>query len=334
MRKFVLFNEKDEFITLTGPVFHLINPEGLGTAFGPKIVRLDNGFHKKVKSFDVDSSTINGTLLFYHPDDSREEYIYYNAFLNFVSRAEKLVLGYAPYNSDNPDELFLKLKDREVTKLYELDRKDFTEISDVIINKAYETMSNTLEGLFRIDVDLATIEKAEINSQGVLASSVQFNTKSPWYSKWTMKDIRSQASSVMTEDFELPSLSGHLDAGLEVKISNAVMRNLTIEVLSKDINDNNQEIWTSCGKAILSSIPNTVTSGILFSSMADDHRIIGNPGTDNEIQLIDYVDITSDPFIKIPTNMPELKLRLSSTSVSFAFNMSVDICIKDYYRGV
>lgn len=298
MRWFYLENETGSRKELNNEAgIFLSNPEGLGIEFGGTFADIDNGFFKYAAKKYV-QKTFSGTLCFFG-----NPYQLYREFINWCTQSEKIMLVYSP----NGEEYYS-------------------------------------------DIEIVSIDKKEINRYGYLESEVKLKYLTPWYSP-TNHEVNSISedssffvlsadsgnagskfvpnpppgdvlASGFGERFSLQLSSiGHFPAGFKFEYTGAA--NHPVFIL--------EDVLTGEEIGRCSILKNFVDGSIIeFSTIYHDSYIKERDILGNENSLIGYVDLSTDPFFRIPVGK-ECKFTIQDDG---ALNGALKCTIYDYYRSV
>ena len=301
MRLFYLENETGSRTPLNNETgIFLSNPEGLGIEYGGTFADIDNGFFKYASKKYV-QKTFSSTLNF-----MIDPYRLYREFIDWLSISEKLKLVYSPKGTE-----------------------------------------------YYSDVEIVSIDKKEINRLSYLACEFKLKYLTPWYSSsdrvaesisedhsfiklspgYDISQGQSGNGSVLDgptdvlasgfgERYSLQlTANGHFPSGFKFEYVGAA--NYPVFIL-EDFNTGEE-----LGRC--SILKNFVDGSVIeFSTAYQDSYIKGKDVLGNEVNLISYVDLSTDPFFRIPLDK-DCKFTIRDDG---ALNGTLKCTIYDYYRSV
>lgn len=302
MRLFHLENETGDRLSLNNETgIFLSNPEGLGIDYGGTFADIDNGFFKYAAKKYVQKS-FSATLNF-----MVDPYELYRQFIDWCMASNQISLVYNPHGTE-----------------------------------------------YYVDVEIESIDKREINKLGYLATDVKFKILTPWYlpTNQVINSISEDHSYIkLSPDYDISQgESGNgstLDGPTDVLASGFAER-FSIELGSSTGHFPSGFLFTYTGAAyypvfILEdlntgeeigrcAILNNFANGsiIEFSTKYQDSYVKGKDVLGNEVNLINYVDISTDPFFRIPIGT-ECKFKVQDDG---AINGTLKCVIYDYFRSV
>lgn len=294
MRLFYIENEVGARIPLNDEdgIF-LYQPTGLGISFSNDYSESGDGFFFRTKAKDSRTSP-NFTLIFTgHSTES--PYERYRSFLGWAMPAKELFLIYKPYGT------------REFYK----------------------------------KIDIERIDKGELDEYGMLRCSTSFTPLTPWYLPVPLHvDFGEEDPNAMEYDFvydEDPdtyliyavgskdysaeiSASGHIDGALLITYSGYAL-NPEFQLMGLAT----RTIYGTC------KVEGEIESGekLILSTAEQDSYIKKIDANGNEIDLLDSIDITTNPFFRVPLSEP-CEVSISGESLLGTAEMK----LYSYYRGV
>ena len=293
MRLFYLQNESGSRIGLNNETgIFLSKPEGLGLEFGDTFADIDEGFFKMV-SKKHRQRTISATLNFI-----TKPYESYNNFVNWCIAAKELYFIYNPYGKE-----------------------------------------------YYIHVEIDSLQKTEINEFGFLEAPIKLKYLSPWYipypaqismvgedvSVFMFGDDETDGSVLDGDDVLIGSSSeaftseisayGHLPAAIKLTFIGTTSQPV-FRLVGK-------ETGIEYGKCYIDKSFGDNTT-IELSTMYEDSHVKSIDILGNEMDLLPYVDLTSEPFFKVPFTESCILTIADSGSLSG----KVDGQIYYYYRSV
>lgn len=301
MRLFHLENETGNRLSLNNETgIFLSNPEGLGIEYGGTFADIDNGFFKYAAK-KYTQKTFSATLNF-----MVDPYGLYRTFIDWCMASEHIKLVYNPHGIE-----------------------------------------------YFIDVEIASIDKKEMNRLGYMTSEVKFKYLTPWYLP-TNREVNS-----ISEDHSFIKLSPDYDIS-QGQTGNGSILDGPTDVLASGFGDRYSLQLTTDGQfssgfkfeyvgaanypvfiledfntgeelGRCSILKNFVDgSRIEFSTAYQDSYIVGTDVLGNNEDLISYVDLSTDPFFRIPVGR-ECKFTIRDDG---ALNGVLKCTIYDYYRSV
>lgn len=298
MRLFYLQNELGNRISLNNETgIFLSEPEGLGLEFGDSFADIDEGFFKNVRR-KYAQNVIGGKLLFLKDP--------YNSYMDFISwclAAKSLYFVYKP-------------KDVE----------------------------------YYIHVEIHSFQKTEINEYGYLEIPIKLSYLSPWYvpspavitmigedlspfrfgtdlvpgSRFgdethpTVDVLSGSSSESYTSDIHP---IGHLPPAIKLTIKG--------ECTAPIICLTGKRTGIQYGRCAINQTFN-VGSTIELSTMYEDSYIKSYDVLGNESDLLPYIDLTTDPFFKVPLT-EDCILTITDSGT---LNGKVNGYVYYYYRSV
>ena len=263
MRLFHLQNELGSRISLNNETgIFLTEPEGLGLEFGDTFADIGEGFFRMV-SKKHNQRVIGGKLNFI-----KDPYESYNSFVNWCMAAKDLYFIYNPSGKE-----------------------------------------------YYIHVEIESMQKTEMNQLGYMEVPIRLKYLSPWYIPYpaqismigadvvgfTFGDSNNDGSRLDGTDVFIGSTSeayasdieayGHLPAAVKITFK-GIASNPIFKLTGKSTG-------IEYGKCKINKSFGTETT-IELSTMYEDSYIKSIDVLGNEEDLLQYVDLTTDPFFKVP----------------------------------
>lgn len=291
MRNFYLENETGVRWDLNGKTgVRLSNPAGLGVKLNNQYADLENGFFKNIGSKAEPQGSVVADIVFV-----KKAYETYRSFLNWISAARELVLIYSPYEP--------------------------------------------LE--FHRRVEMQYLTKGELGAGKWLTTPISLSCLTPWYLPTALRisltkqtetamrypftynaDLRYGTSSIGSYAADIAP-DGHLPASLRFAYKGAA-KNPVITLTGASSGK-------SYGKCILNTVLTAEDTIELFSSPRDGYiRKIAADGTETDLIDSNVVDITEDPFLRIPLE-ESCHLQLTADET---LSGSAEVQVYYYYRSV
>ena len=291
MRKFYIENEAGERRDLNGKTgIFLSNPAGLGVKLNNQYADLENGFFRNIGSKAEPQGNIVADIVF-----TKKAYDTYRNFLNWLFAAKELSLIYSPYE---PLEFYRK-------------------------------------------VELQYLPKGELGTGKWLTTPISLPCLTPWYLPTALRiSLTKQTETAMRYPFTYNASlrygtssigsyaadiapDGHLPASLRFGYKGAAS-NPVITLTGAA----SGKIY---GKCILNTVLTAEDTIELFTSPRDGYiRKISADGTETDLIDTNVVDITADPFLRVPLE-ESCHLQLSADD---ALSGSAEVQVYYYYRSV
>lgn len=291
MRKFYLENETGVRWDLNGKTgVRLSNPAGLGVKLNNQYADLENGFFKNIGSKAEPQGSVVADVVF-----TKKAYETYRSFLSWISEARELILIYSPYE---PLEFYRR-------------------------------------------VELQYLTKGELGAAKWLTTPISLSCLTPWYLPTALRiSLTKQTETAMRYPFTYNAAlrygtssigsyaadiepDGHLPASLRF-VYKGVAKNPMITLTGASSGKN-------YGKCILNTEIKAEDTIELFSSPRDGYiRKIAADGTETDLIDSNVVDITEDPFLRIPLE-ESCHLQLTADE---ALSGSAEVQVYYYYRSV
>lgn len=304
MRKFYLENEIGSRIPLNNEngIF-LYEPESLGFEFDHEYAGTGSGFFLRKKKSTAQSAP-SGTLIFSTTD--KGPYENYRAFVEWIHSSKELFYVYSPISSK------------------EYYRK----------------------------VDITQLEKNEINTYGVLECRITMKSITPWYlpvplhvdfgeedpnvMEYTVSEIDGQIVEgfVYDEDPDTYLIYGvgSKDHSAEVQPQGDIEAAVKVTFKGHIINP----VFSLIGLASRKIIGECAVEGsfdssgsLVLSTEEQNCYIVYKASDGTEVDLLDAIDITTNPFFRIPLDEP-CEVSISGESILGTAEMQVFA----YYVGV
>ena len=285
MRRFRLVNERNETKRLNGEAgIYLFNPTGLGVSFEPKFGDLKHGFYAVTSNDTVTQGNVVGDLLFDNSNGT-SPYEKYRKFVDWLAKSKSLQLYYTP----------------DYLGEYNLDDGFFT---DVVIEHITKT------------------EKAS-DTQHELLCPISFKLLAPWHATTRYELEEDYAPSgeetiviplYATETVDGESVSrymvtGQLPATWQLQLAKQDITNPVFEVVGVDSGTVYCRMAMT-GTIYSNEILEIYTDYLHPFAVKRLNPIYGIEGPD--IDLINYIDVSSDAFFKIPID-EECEVRITAT---------------------
>ena len=291
MRKFFMENETGARWDLNGKTgVWISNPEGLGVNLNNESSDLENGFFKSTGSKAEPQGNVVADIVFV-----KKAYETYRSFLNWISAARELVLIYSPYE---PLEFYRRVELQYLTK-GELGAGKWltTPISLPCLTPWY----------------LPTALRIALTKQTETAMRYPFTYNA---------DLRYGTSSIGSYTADITP-DGHLPASLRFVYKGAA-KNPVITLTGAA----SGKVY---GKCIITAELSAEDRIELFTSPRDGYiRMISADGTEKDLIDTNAVDVTEDPFLRIPL---EESCHLS-LNADEALSGSAEVQIFFYFRSV
>lgn len=186
-------------------------------------------------------------------------------------------------------------------------------------------------------VDIASISKEELDEYGSLRSSVSLKVLSPWYLPEPIHiNFGDEDENAMRHDFDydddLAYAVGGMDYRLEILDRGHIPSAIKLTFKGQATNPviflkgiYTGKIYGSC------NIEGEFTPNdtLVFSTAEQDSYIKKIDAFGEETDLLDSIDITTNPFFRVPLNEP-CEFRLSGDNVYG----DTDVLLYIYYKGV
>lgn len=290
MRKFYLENEIGSRVGLNNEDgIFFYQPENLGLEFEHEYATTGSGFFSMTK-FATTQLQPSGTLIFI-PNDSKGAYDRYRELIDWIYSGEELFLVYAP------------------TEKEEFYRK----------------------------VTIQSLAKGELDTHAVLWCEVIFSVLTPWYLPIPLHvSFGEEGDDAMSYPFyytdDLVYAVGSKDYSAEVSPSGHMPAAVKITFKGLIINP----VFSVMGLASRKVLGECAIEGefgandtLILSTAEQDSYIICKDSEGNETDLLDSIDITKNPFFRLPLNEP-CEVSISGDSILGTAEMQVYA----YYRGV
>ena len=274
-----------------GGIF-LTEPEGLGLEFGDTFADIGEGFFRMV-SKKHNQRVIGGKLNFIV-----KPYEMFNAFVNWCIAAKDLYFVYNPYGTE-----------------------------------------------FYIHVEIESLQKTEMNQLGYMEVPIRLKYLSPWYvpspavitmlgedvTGFTFGDDETEGSQLDGTDVLIGSMAeayaseieayGHLPAAVKITLK-GIASNPVFRLVGK-------ETGIEYGRCAIEKSFGSETT-IELSTMYENSYVKSIDLLGNETDLLPFVDLTTDPFFKVPLTEDCILNITDADSLSG----QVDGRIYYYYRSV
>lgn len=284
MRRFYLVNERNEYKWLDGEAgIYLFNPTGLGVSFEPKFGDLKHGFYTVTSNDTATQGNVAGDLLF-DSSNGTGPYEKYRKFVDWLTKSKSLKLHYFPD--------FL-------AEYYEEDGF-YTDIIVEYITKTEKTADTQHELLCPISFKLLAPWQASIRRlEEDYAPSGEETIVIPLY----------DTETVDGETVSRYMVAGQMPAPWQLYISKQDITNPVFEVVGV----NSGTVYHSMkmtGTIYSNEILEICTDYLHPFAVKRLNPIYGTEGPD--IDLINYIDVSSDAFFKIPID-EECEFRITAT---------------------
>lgn len=368
MRKFALYRDPPDFddqlgtcLPLNGPHTFLVDPAGLGLNVNPEISGFDNFFYKKIKKSSFDPETVSGTIIFYDEQNPKNAYFYYRQFVSFCTHAKNLYFGYAPFANDDPDDLseaFVTYTTNGITFRPNVENLVTFENDGIYIASGAQDVSME-STIYKANAEFVSIDKSEIDVYGTLQCPVQFTLLTPWYDDHHLMISDLPPGRFADIDYTIPQPSDdRLNIGI---IEGDLPGSISINIRPAPGYENFWFVWLSV-KVINQETGETLqtisfSTTDIYGDTADPYEPIeckefeysseyqnsrfhakvkrGNETEYQDVNLIDYIDILSDVYKKIPISTPvKLNIQSYSGTASSTFKLEINYKLFDYYRSV
>lgn len=296
MRKFYLEDHKGERIPLNNETgIFLYDPTGLGFDYSNDYGESGSGFFMRVK--DGISQTEMSFALVFPPKEvavgsDKDPYPRYRDFVDWIYAAEELYFVYCPYA---PNEYYRK-------------------------------------------IEIQSVEKGELDKLGCLQLSTSILPLTPWYlpapihvsfgeeqenaMRYTFTYTEDLIYGVGSRDYTAEiTAKGHIPSAMKVTFKGQVIN----PVLTLRGSANRDKVYGECKISETFSSDDT----LVFSTAEQDSYVIKIDAQGNKTDLLDKIDITTNPFFRAPTIEP-CELTLSGESILGKASMLLYV----YYRGV
>lgn len=291
MRKFYIEDQKGERIPLNNETgIFLYEPDGLGIEYGHDYGESGSGFFMRIKD-GISQKETTFTLVF-EPSETDPPYERYKRFLDWIYSAEELYFVYCPYDS----------------------------------NEYYKR------------IEIRSIEKSELDKYASLQCATTIVPLTPWYLPAPIhinfggdqEDNAMRFDYYYTDDLiygvgmrdytaEITA-KGHIPSAMKITFKGQVTNPVfTLRGMST------RKEYGVC--SITGSFVQTDT--IEFSTAEQDSYIKKIAADGTETDLIDSIDITKNPFFRVPLSEP-CEVILSGESILGEASMLLYV----YYRGV
>ena len=291
MRKFYLENETGVRWDLNGKTGVLLsNPAGLGVKLNNQYTDLENGFFKNIGSKAEPQGSVVADIVF-----TKKAYETYRSFLSWISDARELILIYSPYE---PLEFYRRVEMQYLTK-GELGTAKWltTPISLACLTPWYLPKA--------LSIALTKQKETAMRYPFTYNAGLRYGTSS----------IGSYAADIAPD--------GHLPASLRFVYKGAA-KNPVITLTGAA----SGKVY---GKCIITAELSAEDTIELFSSPRDGYiRKISADGTETDLIDTNAVDITEDPFLRIPLE-ESCHLQLSADD---ALSGNAEVQVYYYYRSV
>lgn len=300
MRKFYIEDHKGERIPLNNEngIF-LYNPSGLGLEYSNDYADSESGFFMRTRD-KVSQSETSFTLVFppkVYCTSEYEPYERYRKFLDWLYAAEELFLIYRPYGIDAFDP------------------------SDAYYKK----------------IDLQSIEKTELDKYGSLQPTVSVLPLTPWYlpapininfgeddetaMRYTFEYNEDLHYGVGSQDYTAEiTAKGHIPSAVKVTFrGEATNPRIILRGTAS------RKVYGECDVTATF----LATDTLVFSTAEQDSYIKKIDSDGNEVDLLDSIDITKNPFFRVPITEP-CELTISGDTIFGDASMLLYV----YYRGV
>lgn len=293
-RRIPLNNEPNNLLAnapQNGGIF-LTEPEGLGLEFGDTFADIGEGFFRMV-SKKHNQRVIGGKLNFIV-----KPYEMFNAFINWCILAKELYFIYNPYGTE-----------------------------------------------YYIHVEIESIQKTEMNQLGYMEVPIKLKYLSPWYipspatitmlgedvTGFTFGEDQTTGSRLDGTDVLIGSKAeayasdispyGHLPAAIKITFK-GITSNPVFRLIGK-------ETGIEYGRCTIHKSFGEQTT-IELSTMYENSYVKSIDLLGNETDLLQYIDLTTDPFFKVPLT-EECVLNITDAD---SLSGQVDGRIYYYYRSV
>lgn len=291
MRKFYLENEAGVRWDLNGKTgARISNPAGLGVKLNNQYADLENGFFKNIGSKAEPQGSVVADVVF-----TKKAYETYRSFLSWISEARELILIYSPYE---PLEFYRRVELQYLTK-GELGAAKWltTPISLACLTPWY----------------LPTALRIALTKQSETAMRYPFTYNTGL--RYGTSSIGSYAADIAPD--------GHLPASLRFVYKGAAT-NPVITLTGAA----SGKIY---GRCIISDVLSEEDTIEMLTSPRDGFiRKISADGTEKDLIDTNAVDITEDPFLRIPLE-ESCHLQLSADD---ALSGNAEVQVYYYYRSV
>lgn len=299
VRKFWILNESGETKSLNAEdgIF-LTEPSGLGITYSNTYYTKTLGFYGRSKTAEQ-QGTVSGTLIFFrNNEDSPSPYVTYRQLIDFLERSKKLYLKYCP--ADVNDKYYIAPIYIQSIEKGEMDHT--FEMLSCPISMTRMTMwyTKTAETAF----DSPSIYEGYKIGTSVIGSVPLGYDNNGGYSAEVVND-------------------GQIDGGVIVKFSGTGTY-FSLKCIGKDTD----KLYGICDFYV-----NMLQGDSFeFSSCPGNKYLKWTTGDGKEHSLLDYVDVTTNPFFQIPYT-ENCKITLTGTDVVPDEGMP-RIETFSYYRGV
>lgn len=307
MRLFYLQNEagKRQALNYETGIF-LTNPEGLGLEFSGTFADLDHGFFKYV-SKKYNQKSFGATLNFFN-----DPYRRYHDFVKWCMASEKLYLVYNPFGT----EFFIPIE------IESFDKKELNKLGylEVPIKLKYLTPWQTFNNkvVSSMDKDTNPFRFGDSCEASQLPDPLAYNKGS----KLDGPD-RLESGYGVRYSVEVSS-NGQFPAAIVLEYNGKA--NHPVIMLEEMQVDGHFEETARC--SILKDFE--TDSNIVFSTEYENSYIATKNILGKEESLLSYVDISTDPFFRIPIGK-ECRIRIADDN---ALDGEITCVIHDYYRSV
>lgn len=311
MRRFYLENETGERIGLNNEKgIFLTEPSGLGLDFSDNFADLGEGFFR-VSSKGNSQRAMSCKLNFV----DRAAYAYYKDFVDWCMKAKKLYLIYGV-----PHYMEMQSKSLEYDDIVTYGRED-GEIQ------------------YYAHVEVQSMGKTELTKAGYLEVPASFLYLSPWYLP-VSPDVdtlgmgdkcfrffdcyidEAYLAPLAVKEFEaIIEPQGHLPAAFEISY-----RGVTVNPVISLIGESGK-LYGKC--ALNHSIVYDSTT-LMLSTKYDEPYIKKRLASGAEVNLLKYVDLSEEPFFKMPTT-ERCTLKIEDDDV---MNGYLTVKTLYYYRSV
>lgn len=291
MRKFYIEDQKGDRISLNNETgIFLYEPDGLGIEYGHDYGESGSGFFMRIKD-GVSQKETTFTLVF-EPSETDPPYARYKRFLDWIYSAEELYFVYCPYGS----------------------------------NEYYKR------------IEIRSIEKSELDKYASLQCATTIVPLTPWYlpAPIHINFGGDQDENAMRFDYyytdDLIYGVGMRDYTAEITAKGHIPSAMKITFKGQVINP----VFTLRGMSTRKEYGKCIITGsfvqtdtIEFSTAEQDSYIKKIAADGTETDLIDSIDITQNPFFRVPLSEP-CEVILSGESILGEASMLLYV----YYRGV
>lgn len=175
----------------------------------------------------------------------------------------------------------------------------------------------TLEHKFYTHVEIESIEKKEINKYGYLECPIAFKMLSPWYDPTEIKRHHLNAGS---SDPVVVYGAGHFPSSVIIRLTGTAASPFDIVLTG-------QETEIEYGRCSFTTAFSNTT--VELSTQYDDSYVAKVDASGKKTDLISKIDITKNPFFRIPLSEPcQLWIDMS------AHDFYADVEVYTYYRTV